>query len=146
MTNEKDISLKLFVVLSRALEAINRRVKADVKNYGLNITEFAVLELLYHRGDQPIQKIGDKVLIASSSITYVVDQLEKKQYVTRRPCPNDRRITYASLTDEGRKLMDEIFPKHRDAISHIFSVLSIEEQKQLTDQLKRLGLFAQQLN
>lgn len=146
MTNEKDISLKLFVVLSRALEAINRRVKADVKNYGLNITEFAVLELLYHRGDQPIQKIGDKVLIASSSITYVVDQLEKKQYVTRRPCPNDRRITYASLTVEGRKLMDEIFPKHRDAISHIFSVLSIEEQKQLTDQLKRLGLFAQQLN
>src|SRR5690606_2684007 len=119
---------KLYVVLTRALEAVNRRVKADVKNYGLNITEFGVLELLYHKGDQPIQKIGDKVLIASSSITYVIDQLEKKRFVIRRPCPNDRRITYASLTDEGHRLIETIFPKHRDAVAEIFSVLSLEEK------------------
>ncbi len=144
MENEKDIALKLYVVLTRALEAVNRRVKADVKNYGLNITEFGVLELLYHKGDQPIQKIGDKVLIASSSITYVIDQLEKKRFVIRRPCPNDRRITYASLTDEGHRLIETIFPKHRDAVAEIFSVLSLEEKKQLIEQLKRLGYFAQQ--
>ncbi|WP_143522293.1 MarR family winged helix-turn-helix transcriptional regulator, partial [Pseudomonas sp. 2822-17] len=73
----------------------------DIKGFGLNTTEFAVLELLYSKGDQPIQKIGEKVLIASSSITYVVDKLEKKNYLIRKPCPKDRRITYAAITTEG---------------------------------------------
>lgn len=53
-------------------------MQQDVKNYGLNVTEFAVLELLYSKGPQPIQRIRDRVLIASSSISYIVSQLEDK--------------------------------------------------------------------
>src|SRR5699024_4028425 len=95
---EEELSLKLFVVLNRAFESINKRVEQDIKSLGLNTTEFAVLELIYNKGDQPIQKIGEKVLIASSSITYVVDKLEKKRFLERKPCPKDRRITYATIT------------------------------------------------
>ncbi len=76
--NDESLSLKLFVILSRAVQSITKRIEEDIKSYGLNPTEFAVLELLYSKGDQPIQKIGDKILLASSSITYVVDKLEKK--------------------------------------------------------------------
>jgi DNA-binding MarR family transcriptional regulator len=63
-----------------------------------NITEFSVLELLLHKGPQTIQKIKEKILIASSSTTYVIDQLHKKGYVTRTPSEKDRRITYVELT------------------------------------------------
>lgn len=56
----------------------------DVKQYGLNITEFEVLELLYSKGPQPIQRIRERVLIASSSISYVVTQLEEKGYLNRK--------------------------------------------------------------
>src|SRR5690625_794079 len=87
---EEDLSLKLFIVLTRALASVRSRVEENIKEFGLNPTEFAVLELIYHKGDQPIQKIGEKVLIASSSITYVVDKLEKKQLLKRKPCPKDR--------------------------------------------------------
>src|SRR5690625_2985066 len=116
---ENALSLKLFVVLTRALQSIEKHVIADIKNHGLNLSEFAVLELLYNKGDQPIQKIGQKVLLASSSMTYVVDKLEKKQYLKRRACPNDRRVTYATLTEKGKQLMDDIFPEHEKAIEHI---------------------------
>jgi MarR family 2-MHQ and catechol resistance regulon transcriptional repressor len=74
-SEDQDVSLKLFIVLTRAMQSITKRVEEDIKSYGLNTTEFAVLELLYNKGDQPIQKIGEKVLLASSSITYVVDKL-----------------------------------------------------------------------
>ncbi len=77
-TNQRD-SLKLFTVLTRALQSVKARAEADIKMHGFNPTEFAVLELLYSKGDQAVQKIGAKVLIASSSITYVVDKLEKKK-------------------------------------------------------------------
>jgi len=142
---DEELSLKLFVVLTRTLEAIRRRVVEDIKCLGLNPTEFAVLEFIYSKGDQPIQKIGEKVLIASSSITYVVDKLEKKNLLKRKPCPNDRRITYASITTAGNDLMNEVFPKHKQAIQEICAGLDVNEKKMMIEQLKKLGYYAQGL-
>lgn len=140
---DEQLSLKLFVVLTRAIQAIEKQVVQNIKSYGLNLTEFGVLELLYHKGDQPIQKIGQKVLLASSSITYVVDKLEKKNYLVRKACPSDRRVTHAVITESGKDLMDEIFPQHAKAISEIMGGLSKDEKKIAIDQLKRLGLHAE---
>jgi MarR family transcriptional regulator, 2-MHQ and catechol-resistance regulon repressor len=142
---DQDVSLKLFIVLSRAFEAIEKQIVKNVKEYGLNLTEFAVLELLFHKGDQPIQKVGQKILLASSSITYVIDKLENKNYLTRKACPTDRRVIYASITDEGKKLMEDIFPKHKEAMSKIMGVLTTREKELVTEKLKKLGLYAQQL-
>ena len=143
--SQQDLSLKLFVVLSRAVQSITKRVEEDIKNYDLNPTEFAVLELLFNKGDQPIQKIGEKILLASSSITYVVDKLEKKKFLIRKPCPKDRRVTYASITPEGKELMSTIFPKHKEAIQKIFGGLDFEEKEIMIAQLKKLGFHAQEL-
>jgi MarR family 2-MHQ and catechol resistance regulon transcriptional repressor len=142
---DQDQSLKLFVVMTRAMQAITKRVEEDIKSYGLNPTEFGVLELLYSKGDQPIQKIGEKVLLASSSITYVVDKLEKKQLLERKPCPKDRRVTFAVITEVGNRLMSEIFPKHREAIQEIFGGLEQGEKDIMISQLKKLGFYAEEL-
>ncbi|GIO27317.1 MarR family winged helix-turn-helix transcriptional regulator [Ornithinibacillus bavariensis] len=142
---DQELSLKLFVVLTRAIQAIEKQVVLNIKSYGLNLTEFGVLELLYHKGEQPIQRIGQKVLLASSSITYVVDKLEEKKYLARKACPTDRRVTYAVITESGQKLMDEIFPQHAQAISEIMGGLDTEEKKTVIEQIKRLGLYAQEL-
>lgn len=141
--HEEEISLKLFVVLSRALQSVKKRIEEDIKTLGLNPTEFAVLELIYNKGEQPIQKIGEKVLIASSSITYVVDKLEKKDLLKRVPCPTDRRIIYASITEKGKELMDEVFPQHKKAINEILSGVNLEEKELLIEKLKKLGFHAQ---
>lgn len=145
--NEKkeELSLKLFVVLTRAVQTITKQVEKDIKTYGMNATEFSVLELLYHRGDQPIQKIGEKVLLASSSMTYVVDKLEKKEWIVRRPCSEDRRVVYAAITEKGKEVMDEIFPKHQAFVHHLLSGLASEEKEQLIEQLKKLGLYAEEV-
>ncbi|MFC5590537.1 MarR family winged helix-turn-helix transcriptional regulator [Sporosarcina soli] len=142
---EEDLSLKVFIVLSRALQSIKKRVEEDIKCLGLNPTEFSVLELIYSKGDQPIQKIGEKVLIASSSITYVVDKLEKKKLIERKPCMKDRRITYAAITNEGTELMNEVFPKHRIAMKEICGKLDSKEKEVLIEQLKKLGYHAQNI-
>ncbi len=144
--NELDnLSLKLFIVLSRATREITNKVEADIKTYGLNPTEFAVLELLYHKGDQPIQKIGKKVLLTSGSITYVVDKLEKKHLLHRKSCPKDRRVTFATITEKGTHLMASIFPVHKAAIEDIFSGLNNEEKTEVIELLKKLGYYAKSL-
>lgn len=142
---DSELSLKLFVVLSRALQAIEKQAISNIKSHGLNLTEFAVLELLFNKGDQPIQKIRHKVLLASSSITYVVDKLEERKYLVRKACPTDRRITHASLTSKGKELMEEVFPQHREALTDILGGVNADEKKTMIEQLKKLGLHAQDI-
>ncbi|KOY81716.1 MarR family transcriptional regulator [Lysinibacillus macroides] len=132
-------NLKAFTVLFRAYQTIQDATKKDLLQYDLNQTEFSVLEFLYHRGEQPIQMIGKKILIASSSITYVIDKLEQKGYVHRKACPRDRRVTYALLTFEGQALMKEIFPKHEQKINEIFEVLEAQELDNMILSLKKVG-------
>jgi MarR family transcriptional regulator, 2-MHQ and catechol-resistance regulon repressor len=140
MTNESTQSLKLFIVLSRAYKAINEQVNKFIQTKGLNPTEFAVLELLYHKGDQPLQQIGGKILLASGSITYVVDKLEEKGLLKRIACPKDRRVTFAQITEEGKTFIGEIFPEHEARIHELMSSLSPEEKETAIELVKKLGL------
>lgn len=138
MTSEEiKQSLKLFIVLSRANKAINECTNQFFQDNGLNPTEFAVLELLFHKGRQPLQKIGNKILLASGSITYVIDKLEKRGFLNRISCPSDRRITYAEITPEGEAFMDELFPRHEEQLYELTNALSPEEKDQAIALLKK---------
>ncbi|WP_413377692.1 MarR family winged helix-turn-helix transcriptional regulator [Alkalihalobacillus sp. 1P02AB] len=142
---EQDLALKLFIVLLRASRAVADCNEKEIKTYGINKTEFAVLELLYHKGEQPIQQIGKKVLLSSGSITYVVDKLEQKDYIKRRFSEKDRRVTYAVITKKGKEFMEEVFPKNQQAIQELFSIIDDEQKGMLIEQLKKVGHHAEEL-
>lgn len=139
-------SLKLFIVLSRAHKAINETTNQFIQKSGVNPTEFAVLELLYHKGRQPLQQIGNKILLASGSITYVADKLEKRGYLARISCPSDRRVTYAEITDAGAAFMGELFPEHEQQLHELLSALTSEEKETAIELLKKLGLSIKDLS
>jgi MarR family 2-MHQ and catechol resistance regulon transcriptional repressor len=140
----KDKALELFVVLARAYNWVNAHAIRDIRCHGLNPTEFGVLETLYHKGPLPLQQVGEKVLISSGNITYVVDKLEQKQLLLRKPSSQDRRVIFAELTPKGQELMATIFPLHTQALHQAVSGLSSEEQAQAIDLLRKLGLAAQE--
>ena len=136
---EKNHSLKAFVVLMKATRIIEDMLKKEISTYGINLSEFAVLEALYHKGELTVQQICQKVLINSGSMTYVIDKLVKKGLLNRKTSAGDRRVYYIQLTNEGRTFMDDIFPKHEAFISDIFSSLSEEEQEQFITMMKKVG-------
>ena len=129
-------SLKVFIALSRVHRSVMDTTNKSIQSNGLNPTEFAVLELLYHKGGQPLQQIGERILIASGSITYVV--VREKGTSKRIPCPNDRRVIYAQLTESGENFIASIFPGHEQVIHQSFEMLTKEEKDELLDLLKRL--------
>lgn len=144
MTQSKDDSLNLFIVLSRASQWVNAHADRDIRSHGLNRTEFGVLELLYHKGAQPIQQIGGKVLMSSGNITYVVDKLEQKHFVQRKASTEDRRLIYAEITDKGKQFIEDVFPAHTEVIEKAVAGLTSEEKKIASQLLKKLGSFAQE--
>lgn len=145
-SNEIKQSLKLYIVLSRANKAINEVTNQFFQQHGLNPTEFAVLELLYHKGRQPLQQIGNKILLASGSITYVIDKLEKRGYLDRVSCPSDRRVTFAEITESGADFMKKLFPEHEENLHELLNVLTPEEKDTAIELLKKLGLSIKDLS
>lgn len=141
---KSNVSLDLYIALSRASQWVNVHTDRDIRRHGLNRTEFGVLELLYHRGPQPLQQIGSKVLMSSGNITYVVDKLEKKGLCRRRASKEDRRLIYGEITDEGSKFIEEVFPAHIKVIEAATDGLTDEEKAQASRLLKNLGKFAEQ--
>jgi MarR family transcriptional regulator, 2-MHQ and catechol-resistance regulon repressor len=135
-------ALKLFVVLSRAAAAIAAHTEADAARHGLSLTEFAALEALYHKGPLLVGELQRAILKSSGGITYVVDRLQARGLVRRRPSSQDRRALYAELTDEGRALIEDAFPGHAEVIRSATAGLSPAERDQAIDLLKRLGHHA----
>ena len=141
----EDTALKLWVVLSRAQLAIARHAAADVERHGLTLGEFAIIEVLYHRGPLLLGEVQRKILVSSGGVTYLVDRLEAKGLVERRQCAEDRRARYAALTPAGEKLMARIFPQHAHSIARAEGGLTKAEQLQATVLLRKLGKAAAEL-
>lgn len=136
-------ALNLHIALTRASQWVNAHTDRSIRSFGLTRTEFGVLELLYHKGSQPIQQIGGKVLMSSGNITYVVDKLVKRGFVRRNASKEDRRLIYAEITEEGSAFIQEAFPKHAEVIAEVVSGLSEEERRSAAELLKKLGRYAQ---
>ncbi|WP_172256772.1 MarR family winged helix-turn-helix transcriptional regulator [Saccharibacillus deserti] len=136
-------ALKLFVILSKAYKNVMDLAVKDMKKHGLSPSEFTILEVLYNKGRFPLQQIGEKILITSGSVTYNIDKLEKRELLRRVPSPNDRRVIYAEITDQGRELFDRIFPDHAAEVQRIMGGLTADETEAAAELLKKLGKGAE---
>jgi MarR family 2-MHQ and catechol resistance regulon transcriptional repressor len=126
----------------RVLAQVDARSIADSK---LGLSDFAVLEILLHKGPLPVNTIGRHVMLTSGSITTAVDRLEEKRLVRRQACPDDRRVTYVTLTTTGRTLIRRVFKVHADRLENLFEPLSESERSTLAVLLKKLGKHAEAL-
>lgn len=140
-----DLSLHLYRVFAKSFKSVNEHAVTGSKIQGFNPTAFAVMEVLYYKGAQPIQQIGAKLLLQSGNVTYVIDKLEAAGYLHRTPCPRDRRVIFAELTPKGKELMDQLYPEFSSRIDHALSGLNEEEKQVMIELLKKMGREAEKL-
>ena len=138
-------NLKALTILLRASKSVEKVLKQDIASYDLNPSEFGVLENLYHKGNQPMANLCKRLLMANSSMTYVVDNLVSEGYVEKVENKEDKRSNYVKLTKKGEDYIKLIFPSHEEKIDEIFSLLTPEEVKTLSESLKKIGIFSEQL-
>lgn len=141
--SEADRALGLWVALARCAASVSRVSARDIQRYGLTQAQFAVLEVLYHRGALPLNAIGEKLLVTGGNITYVADQLERAGFVKRNRSTDDRRVVFAQLTPKGEALLDRHFPSHAARMAEAAAVLSPREQESLARLLKKWGKATQ---
>ena len=101
-------SMAAITSIMRAHQILLAQVDAVVKPYGLTFARYEALVLLTfaRRGELPMSKIGERLMVHPTSVTNTVDRLERSGLVSRRPNPKDGRGTLASITDRGREACD----------------------------------------
>src|SRR5512132_3312755 len=87
---DRPATLQLIIALGRALQALEQGARTQLAEYDLGMTEFAVLEVLYHKGPLPLGEVRDRILITGASTTYVVNKLEERGLIRRRACAEDQ--------------------------------------------------------
>ncbi len=132
----------LWLVLWRAYDALRRQAEEHLESLGICLSDFAVLELLLHKGPTPINRIGAQVRLTSGSITTAVDRLEERGLVERRNDPEDRRSRVVHLTEAGRRMIANAFADHEKAMERAAGALNTAERGQAVELLKKLGLGA----
>ena len=135
----------LWLILMKAYRALAQVDAQSIAAAGLGVSDFAVLEILLHKGPLPVNTIGRQVMLTSGSISTAIDRLEEKGFVLRQACPDDRRVTYVTLTTVGRTLIRRIFKVHANRLEVLFEPLSSAERSTLATLLKQLGKHAESL-
>jgi len=139
-TKEEVKALSAFVKLTRASEAISTRVHRHLGEAGLTVSQFGVLEAIYHIGPLSQAELAKKILKSTGNITMVIDNLEKRGLVKRERKEGDRRYYAVTLTPAGQKLISGIFPRHAGKIVESMNVLTKAEQEKLGQLCRKLGL------
>ena len=133
------LALATYVRLTRAANAARNHASGQLGNSGLTLTQFAVLEALYHLGPMSLSDIAQKILTTGGNLTMVVGNLEKLGLAHRQKCQEDRRLLIVVLTSKGKTLIRKLFPAHAATIAEFMSALSLAEQEQLANLCRRLG-------
>ena len=136
------LSLTAFVRLLRGHAATTRTLSAQLQaEFGLTINGYEALLRLARADDGRMRRVdlANELLLTASGVTRLLDGLERAGYVAKASCESDARVTYAVLTDAGRKRFDEASRAHVAAIRELFEArFDDEELETLASLLGRL--------
>jgi MarR family 2-MHQ and catechol resistance regulon transcriptional repressor len=138
-TKEERRSLGAFIKLMRAAAEVNRRTSRHLAEAGVTLSQFGVMEALYHLGPMCQRELADRILKTDGNLTLVIDNLEKRGLAERKRATEDRRYVSVSLTASGEALIASIFPAHAKGIVNAFRVLTPEELDRLGALCRKLG-------
>ncbi|KFA90127.1 MarR family winged helix-turn-helix transcriptional regulator [Archangium violaceum] len=133
-------ALDTFVKLTRATETLGARLQRHLASLEITPPQLAVLEALLHVGPMSQSELGRKLLRSNPNMTALLDNLERSKWIQRERSPEDRRVVVVSLTPEGRRVIERVFPAHAAHVTALMGALSAEEQETLGELCKKLGL------
>ena len=135
---EMEAWLALVSVLHTLLQALDAGMQGAA---GMTLYDYLVLAALSDVPDRTL-RLSDLAMVTNGSLprlSQVVTKLERREWITRRPDPNDGRITLAVLTRSGMKTLEQAAPAHVERVRQlVFDQLTKAQVRQLRDISRRI--------
>ena len=124
--------------VDQVLEAIlylyteSRRITKELaRRADLTGPQLTVVKLLEAFGDLSLSELSDKIRAQNSTVTGIIDRMERESLVLRERSKEDRRVVYIKLTPKGRELAREIPVEPMEVFKSALETLSQQEMKDL---------------
>ncbi|MFC5466776.1 MarR family winged helix-turn-helix transcriptional regulator [Lederbergia graminis] len=117
---------------------IKQKGRELLADYTITPPQFVALQWLFEEGNMTIGDLSQKMYLAFSTTTDLIDRMEKKELVTRMKDPNDRRVVRIQLLEKGEKIIDEVIKKRQKYLQDILGDYSADEVILLKDNLSKL--------
>lgn len=117
---------------------IKQKGRELLSTYTITPPQFVALQWLFEEGDMTIGELSNKMYLAFSTTTDLVDRMEKNQLVKRVKDPNDRRVVRIHLLAEGERIIEEVIKKRQQYLQEVLRNFSEDEIISLKDNLMRL--------
>jgi DNA-binding MarR family transcriptional regulator len=125
-------------LLRRAYQRASSQLASRIRPYDLTPVQHATLIRLWELGPLSQNQLGRVVAMPPANIHSLVRRLEARGLVRRDPSDRDKRLLTVSLTDEGRKLAQELMPLDTASTEAALKLLSPAERESLYSILKKL--------
>lgn len=123
---------------------IKQKGREILSNYTITPPQFIALQWLHELGDMTIGDLSNKMYLAFSTTTDLVDRMEKNKLVVRIRDDQDRRVVFIHLLEEGERIIEEVIEKRQDYLQDILTEFDLKEVQNLSDYLLRLHLQMEQ--
>lgn len=133
-----DKSMKTVVRIDRVFHLVNNMTESYLSKNNLTFNQFKVLEVLYHLGDLNIGSITKLTSSTPGNTTVVVKNLKRDNLISSIKDPNDSRASILSITQDGKDIIERVFPGHAQNLFDFMKVLSDDEISTLYDLLNKI--------
>lgn len=117
---------------------IKQKGREILNSYTITPPQFVALQWLFEHGDMTIGDLSNKMYLAFSTTTDLVDRMEKNQLVVRIREEQDRRVVRIKLLKEGERVIEEVIQKRQDYLDNVLSDFDNEEVEKLSFLLEKL--------
>lgn len=136
----RTLSQEAYLGLLRAADDSKRYVSRVLEPAGVTIQQYNVLRILRGAGPEglPTLAVGERMLERTPGVTRLIDRMERKGWVERSRCTEDRRRVWCKITKPGLSLLDELQEAVNRTDDAFHDVLSDDELRALIDYLDRI--------
>lgn len=117
---------------------IKQKGREILNSYTITPPQFVALQWLFEHGDMTIGDLSNKMYLAFSTTTDLVDRMEKNELVVRVREEQDRRVVRIKLLKEGERVIEEVINKRQDYLQTVLADFNTEEVEQFSFLLEKL--------
>ncbi|MFC2948585.1 MarR family winged helix-turn-helix transcriptional regulator [Virgibacillus sediminis] len=136
---ENDLSTDVIVDLEKRLRYISGIIKQNgrkiLDNYPITSPQFIALQWLMEEGDLTIGELSNRISLAFSTTTDLVDRMERNELVERVKDTKDRRVVRIHLLEKGSTIIQEVIEKRQDFLGGVLEGFTDEQTENLNELL-----------
>ena len=138
MKHQLKLGVRTWLHLNRIMHTVGRRLSGHLQDYDLTLAQFGVLAQLQAVPDISQQMLADWLFVTKGNMVGLLNRLEDRGLVERRPDPEDGRTHVVSLTKQGAALAARVVPEHEKLVAECMGVIAPEDQRTLHQLLRTL--------